>query len=200
MQEVRFILIKEIGLNKSLNYSMVIKTERLKLQELNEADLDDMFQLHSNEAVARYNTIGIPMDREITRTILAPLLAQSDNKTDFSWTIRDQHTNIFLGEIGYSLAPQRYRLASMHYSLLPRYWGKGYATEAASGLIKYCFEELNLHRIEAGCAVDNLASIRVLEKLGMHREGRKRKVLPLQSGWSDNYEFAILQEDFKKLS
>lgn len=179
---------------------MPIATERLKLLELNEADLNDMFLLHSNEAVARYNTIGIPLDREITRKILAPLMEASDNKTDFSWTIRDQHTNTFLGEIGYALAPERYRLASLHYSLLPEYWGKGYATEAALGLLKYCFEELNLHRIEAGCAVDNLASIRVLEKLGMQREGRKRKVLPLQSGWSDNYEFAILEEDFKRLS
>lgn len=178
---------------------MLIETERLKLLDLTQADLDDMFLLHSDEAVARYNTIGIPMDREITRKILAPLLEQTnnENKDDYSWTIRDKHTDAFLGEIGISLAPARYQLATLHYSLLPEYWGNGFATEAAIGLIKYCFEELDLHRIEAGCAVDNLASIRVLEKLGMQQEGRKRKVLPLKEGWSDNYEFAILKEDFK---
>ncbi|MCW5517785.1 GNAT family N-acetyltransferase [Muriicola sp. Z0-33] len=178
---------------------MIIKTERLNLLTLSQDDLHDMYLLHSNEEVAKFNTIGIPMDIDITRKVIAPLLEETDdnNKTDFSWTIRDQHTNTFMGELGFSLAPPRYRLATLHYSILPRYWGKGYATEAALGLIKYCFEELNLHRIEAGCAVDNLASIRVLEKLGMQREGRKRKVLPLQSGWSDNYEFAILKEDFE---
>jgi RimJ/RimL family protein N-acetyltransferase len=51
--------------------------------------------------------------------------------------------------------------------------------------------------MEAGCAVENYASIRVLEKVGMQKEGRRRKVLPLQNGWSDNFEFAILDGDFK---
>lgn len=177
---------------------MEIKTERLKLIDLKAADVEDIFRLHSSEEVARYNTIGIPLDSEVTRKILAPLLEQPDNKgkNDYSWTIRNKTNNAFLGEIGISLAPERYRLATLHYSLLPEFWGHGYATEAAFSLIGYCFRELDLHRIEAGCAVDNLASIRVLEKLGMHREGRKRKVLPLKDGWSDNFEFAILEEDF----
>lgn len=177
---------------------MVIETERLKLTALSETDVQDIFRLHSCEEVAKYNTIGIPRDIEVTRNILAPHLEQPNGKekNDYSWTIRNKDTGKFLGEIGFTLAPERYRRATLHYSLLPEYWDKGFATEAAISLIKYCFKELNLHRIEAGCAVDNLASIHVLEKLGMQREGRKRKVLPLKDGWSDNFEFAILEEDF----
>ena len=176
---------------------MEIVTKRLQLIELTENDLEDMFRLHSSEAVAKYNTIGIPSDIEITRKILAPMFQNSNkgNRTDYSLIIRIRNSNTFIGEIGFSLAPERYRLATLHYSLLPEYWGKGYATEAAFAVIKYCFESLELHRIEAGCAVDNLASIRVLEKLGMQREGHKRKVLPLKTGWSDNFEYAILEED-----
>ena len=176
---------------------MEIQTERLRLLELIAADVQDIYILHSCEEVARYNTIGVPADIDITRKILSPLLEPDENqdKTDYSWTIRLRESNKFIGEIGISLAPERYRLATLHYSLLPQYWGNGFATEAALALIKYCFNKLKLHRIEAGCAVNNLASIRVLEKLGMRREGRKRKVLPLQDGWSDNFEFAILEED-----
>ena len=51
-----------------------------------------------------------------------------------------------------------------------------------------------LHRIEA-VAVTNTASIRVLEKAGMVREGRHRKILPLASGWTDNYSYAVLDEN-----
>jgi RimJ/RimL family protein N-acetyltransferase len=51
--------------------------------------------------------------------------------------------------------------------------------------------------MEAGCAADNIGSIRTLEKVGMVKEGRKRKVLPLKSGWSDTFEYAILESDFK---
>jgi hypothetical protein len=52
-----------------------------------------------------------------------------------------------------------------------------------------------LHRIKAGCAVENIASIKVLEKVGMIREGRGRQLLPLKSSWSDNFQYAILETD-----
>jgi len=54
--------------------------------------------------------------------------------------------------------------------------------------LDFGFNTLKLHRIEAGCAVNNLGSIKVLEKVGMLYEGRERKTLPLKSGWSDNFE------------
>ncbi|MEX0287668.1 MAG: GNAT family N-acetyltransferase [Flavobacteriaceae bacterium] len=177
---------------------MNIDTARLKMVPLSSEDVEDIFQLHSEEEVARYNTIGIPENTEVTRKVLEPLLAtvKEEERTAFSWTIRLKEEGEFIGEIGFSLAPARYKLATIHYSILPKFWGKGYATEAVKALLKFCFEGLGLHRIEAGCAIENLASIRVLEKVGMRQEGRKRKVLPLKDGWSDNFEFAILKEDY----
>jgi RimJ/RimL family protein N-acetyltransferase len=65
-------------------------------------------------------------------------------------------------------------------------------------LINFGFNDLKLHRIEAGCAVENIGSLKVLEKVGIQREGHKRKVLPLKNGWSDNYEYAILETDERK--
>ncbi len=70
------------------------------------------------------------------------------------------------------------------------------ATEALERIIQFGFEDLKLHRIEAGCAVNNIASYKVMEKCGMIREAHRRKLLPLKSGWSDNYEYAILEEDY----
>jgi ribosomal-protein-alanine N-acetyltransferase len=58
---------------------------------------------------------------------------------------------------------------------------------------------LKLHRIEAGCAVGNFASIRVLEKVGMTNEGRKREILPIRGKWIDNYFYSILENEFKNL-
>ena len=65
-------------------------------------------------------------------------------------------------------------------------------------MVHYAFTELNLHRIQAGCAVANAASIKVLEKVGFTKEGRRRQILPLSSGWSDNFEYAILETDKRK--
>ena len=66
-------------------------------------------------------------------------------------------------------------------------------------MVDFGFGELKLHRIQAGCAVENLSSIKVLEKNGFRYEGRRRKILPLKSGWVDNYEYAILETDERKL-
>ena len=57
---------------------------------------------------------------------------------------------------------------------------------------------MKLYRIEAGCAVENIGSISVLEKFGMIREAHTRKLLPLKTGWSDNYRYAILSTDKRK--
>jgi ribosomal-protein-alanine N-acetyltransferase len=76
------------------------------------------------------------------------------------------------------------------------YWGKGYITEAASMVLDFGFRKLLLHRIEAGVAIDNVASIKVLEKIGMHNEGIRRKILPIRGEWKDNFHYALLEEDF----
>lgn len=86
-------------------------------------------------------------------------------------------------------------MAEVWYKIHPNYWNKGIATEVLTKMVHYAFTELNLHRIQAGCAVANVASIKVLEKVGFIREGRRRQILPLTAGWSDNFEYAILETD-----
>ncbi|MEL6534302.1 MAG: GNAT family protein [Bacteroidota bacterium] len=96
---------------------------------------------------------------------------------------------------GITVGLARYRKADLFYNIAPTQWGHGYATEALRRVLAFGFDTLQLHRIEAGAAVDNLASLRVMEKAGMIREGRHRKILPIPSGWSDNYSYAILEND-----
>lgn len=57
------------------------------------------------------------------------------------------------------------------------------------------FEELNLHKIEAGTNTDNFQSIRVLEKIGMYREGLRRKIVPMHGQWKDGYLYGIVEDD-----
>lgn len=60
--------------------------------------------------------------------------------------------------------------------------------------MKFGFERLLLHRIEAGVATENIASIR--EKIGMQNEGIRRKTLPIRGEWKDNFHYAVLEDDF----
>jgi len=91
-----------------------------------------------------------------------------------------------------------YKNAEIWFKLHSKYWNKGFATEAVNRVLHFSFIDLKLHRIEAGCAVENIASRRVLEKVGMIKEGHCRKLLPIRGQWVDNFEFAILDTDFDK--
>ena len=175
-----------------------METERLLLQELT---LDDIGNLHSKNSikeVAEFNTIGIPKNIEKTAEIYSSILADRTNKVRsmYTWVIKLKGSNTFIGEIGLYLAPKRFRMGEIHYSLLPNYWGNGFARESVKKVIMYSFDELKLHRIEAGVATENLKSIKLLEGLGMTNEGIRRKILPIRGEWKDNYHFAILDEDW----
>ena len=101
----------------------------------------------------------------------------------------------FIGLAGMPLSADKYRLGEIYYKLLPKHWGKGYATEVAKTLIIFGFAQLNLHRIEAGAAIDNYRSINVLEKAGMTREGIGRKILPIRGVWKDACYYVIVEDD-----
>ena len=77
------------------------------------------------------------------------------------------------------------------------YQGHGYATEAARALLQYGFEALHLHRIIATCQPENVASWRVMEKLGMRREAHFRKCIRRPDDrWWDEYFYALLEEEW----
>lgn len=175
-----------------------IQTERLFISPLTATDIDAMHELHCHEAVAKYNTIGIPKDRQQTLQLLSPVLESMGrrNPTQIAWTIREAMSGEFVGELGIRLAATRFQMGEIYYNLIPTKWGKGYGIESCKALLQFAFNILDLHRIEAGVAVENTRSIRLLEHLGMTQEGRKRKILPLRTGWSDNFMYAILKEEF----
>jgi ribosomal-protein-alanine N-acetyltransferase len=86
------------------------------------------------------------------------------------------------------------------YVLDRRHWGHGYATEAIRALVDFGFGRLALHRIWATCDVDNHASARVLDKLGMRREGHLRQSVRRKGEWRDSYLYAILQPEWRDAS
>jgi RimJ/RimL family protein N-acetyltransferase len=79
----------------------------------------------------------------------------------------------------------------------PRFHRQGFATEAATALLRYGFETLALHRIIATCQPENVASWRVMEKVGLRREAHFRQCIPVDDAtWWDEYFYALLEEDW----
>ncbi|WP_315122426.1 GNAT family protein [uncultured Clostridium sp.] len=81
------------------------------------------------------------------------------------------------------------------YSLDKQYNGRGYTTEAVSLAIEFAFNELKLHRVDAGVMLSNIGSMRVLEKAGFHREGIEQKGVKINGKWEDHQIFAIISDN-----
>lgn len=179
-----------------MNAEVELNTARLKLRLITIEDLEVIHDLHSLPETDEYNTLGIPKDIEETKIVIAPWIRENDLEDIQSFTFAiETIKDGFVGLVGFKLGAKKYSMGEVWYKIHSDYWNLGYATESVKAIINYGFEELKLHRIEAGCAVDNLASIKVLEKVGMKREGRKRKVLPLKKGWTDGFDYSILKSE-----
>ena len=177
--------------------AIILKTERLILRPITLLDLDYIHELHSLKETDEFNTLGIPEDIEETKLLLEKWVFENNKAlpTNFSFVVGLNTGNQSIGLIGINLGKVKYKNAEVWFKFHNDHWNKGYGTESLNEILRFGFNDLNLHRIEAGCAVGNIGSIKVLEKAGMIREAHTRKLLPLKSGWSDNYGYAILSTD-----
>lgn len=177
---------------------MTLQTERLRIRELIAADIPNIHQLLCLPETDEFNTLGIPDNLQTTESLVNGwLTAQTENpRNNYVWCIQNAHDKNFIGLIALTPGKPHYKTAEVWYKIHVNHYNNGYTTEALNSLLAFAFNHLKLHRIEAGCAVENIASYKVLEKAGMKREGIKRKKLPVRGKWLDNYFYAILEEDF----
>lgn len=177
-----------------------LKTDRLHLRPVSESDFDNIYNLQRLDETSKFNTSKIPENINETKATVENWILENNKaqtkKHTFAIDLIDDKK--FIGLIGINLGKEHYRNAEVWFQFDYRFWNKGFATESLRKIIEFGFEDLKLHRIEAGCAVDNIGSFNVLEKVGMTREAHTRQLLPLKSGWSDNYGYAILSSDERK--
>ena len=87
--------------------------------------------------------------------------------------------------------------ADIGWVLAPEHQGQGYGTEAVEALLAICFEQLGVRRVTAGCFTANEPSWRLMERLGMRREGHTlRDGLHRDRGWLDGFEYGLLAEEW----
>jgi RimJ/RimL family protein N-acetyltransferase len=177
-----------------------LKSERIKLRLIELSDLNSIHNLHSLPETDEFNALGIPKNIDETKSIIEPWIAENNLSEikNYTFAIEQNNNDKFIGILGLKLWSKKHRRGEIWYKIHSNYWRKGFATESVNLILDYGFKTLNLHRIQAGCAVDNIGSIKVLEKVGMIKEGRGRQLLPLKNGWSDNFEYSILETDVRK--
>jgi RimJ/RimL family protein N-acetyltransferase len=146
-----------------------VETARLRLRMFSPDDLDDFAALIADAEVMRYVGSGLPNSREEAERTLRSIITHWDIHGFGRWAIVDKHSGAF---IGYGGLRSMMGTPEVVYHFTPARWGRGLATEAAGASLRYGFEEHGFDRILAIAKPENLKSIRVMEKLGLHFEKR----------------------------
>jgi ribosomal-protein-alanine N-acetyltransferase len=178
-------------------YPVVLEGSRTRLREFQPDDLDPMTAYASDPEVMGWINTGQTFDREFERKFLADLLriAQESHRSEYSLAMVISESGEMIGAGRITIEDREHRRGDIGYVVRRNRWGHGYATEAASLLVRFGFDELDLHRISAVTHPDNRASARVLEKIGMKLEGRIRDHMRTQHGWRDSLLYAIVKHD-----
>lgn len=114
----------------------------------------------------------------------------------FAFGIFLKETDRLIGDISiFDVRRGPLQKAILGYSMDKDHNGKGYMGEAVPLILNYSFDELKLHRVEAGARTDNAGSIRTLQKAGFQEEGISRKFMKINGEWHDHATFAILADD-----
>jgi ribosomal-protein-alanine N-acetyltransferase len=153
------------------NDSIHIETERLLIREIMLADEQGMWELDRDEEVHKYLD-NHPFEKiEQTRELIANIRKQYIEIGIGRWAIIKKDSTEFVGWTGFKLMKEsinhHVNYYDFGYRLVKRFWGQGFATEAGKAALKYGMEALQLKDIYGMTDPDNLASRKVLEKIGM---------------------------------
>ena len=173
-----------------------IETERLLLRKITLNDASDMFDYASNPEVSEYTMWSTHTSIEDTKYFLKSLTKMYKRRELVDWGIVHKAEKKFIGTCGYVEWSMTHSRAEIGYAISARYWREGYMSEAVNAIIEFGFREMLLNRIVGRCEVNNIASARVMEKVGMQLEGILRQQLFVKGRYWDLKIYSILREEF----
>ncbi|MGW5365317.1 GNAT family N-acetyltransferase [Actinopolymorpha pittospori] len=168
-----------------------ISTERLVLRDFRTTDEQAVHEFASDPAVCRHTDWG-PNSPDDTRLFIREAVdeAASPNRDSFTLAMSMNPSGVVVGSCSVWVESASHRRAGLGFVVAPAHQGRGYASEAGKALLDFAFEVMGVQRVEATCRPGNLASARVLTKLGMRREGLLRSHLLIRGRQEDSVLFA----------
>jgi RimJ/RimL family protein N-acetyltransferase len=168
----------------------VTKGPRLALARFCEGDVEAVRRFASDPEVCRYTGWG-PNTLDETRAFVAEAVQRHSYRYDLA-VLRDGEV---IGSASVWTTVPEHRAGELGYTIRRDCWGHGHATEVARLLVELGFDQLGLERLAATCDPDNAASVRVLEKAGLRREGLLRGLYLVRGRRRDRLVFGLLRTD-----
>lgn len=152
---------------------IIIETERTLIREFEISDLDKLSEIYSDINVMRFIATGIVLNKEQTSKLLVHWINEYYKKFGYGiWAVVSKESAELIGQCGFNNLPGGIGV-EIAYLLSENNWNKGLATEISFATLNYGFDILGFKKIYALCYPKNIASINVLNKIGMIPEGHK---------------------------
>jgi ribosomal-protein-alanine N-acetyltransferase len=182
-----------------MTFSIVVPQivlSNITMRPLELADSHQMFDYASDPEVTRHVTWETHHTEDDSLIFLRDIIHGYERGDTFVWGIIWNDTNALVGTIALHHWSPKDQVAELGYALGRRYWGNGIATMAAGAILDFGFSSLNLNRIYALCHIQNARSARVLEKIGMQKEGELREYYKVKGDLWTVWIYAILARDW----
>ena len=183
-------------LHRRFSNPPTLESDRLILRKISVSDAEDMFAYSQREDVTRYLLWDPHPDVIYTEHYIRYLQGRYEVGDFYDFALVLRTTGKMIGTVGFTSFDLPNSGAEIGYVISPEYQGCGYATEAVKRILAYGFEECGLVRISAICMKGNLASLRVMEKCGMKREGVLRSAVYAKGEMKDVHLSAIIDRDY----
>lgn len=175
---------------------MMIATERLVLRRFRASDAETLAAYRSSPQVARYQSWDAPVSMAAAREFVAAMAAgHPDEPGWFQYALERAEDKAHIGDVAVHLQENRMQ-AEIGYTLAPAYQGQGFAGEAVRALLDHLFKVRGLHKVSAECDARNVASARLLERIGFTREGLLRAHTWIKGEWTDDAHYGLLAEEW----
>ncbi|MEM8862185.1 MAG: GNAT family protein [Chloroflexota bacterium] len=175
-----------------------IETERLLLRPYTFDDVDDVYAYAKDPEWGEYLPVPSPYKRQDAEYFVA-LHQLKDRNLKNQWAI--QLNGTVVGGIDLNFVRDDHAIAEFHWSIGKEYWGQGIMTEAGLALRDLAFQSVpSLNRIQSHAAIGNIGSWRVMEKVGLSREGVLKQSWKARDGWFDMVWYALLRPEWEQLT
>jgi len=175
-----------------------LTSSRLLLREIRTSDSTFLFKHLSDNEVCRYLYDAEPYTTIDEAKSLIEVFINPEGKTLNRWIIVEKKSGEPIGTCGFASWDKDNNIADIGYDLNPAYWNIGYMTEALTEAITSGFDNMSLNRIEAVISLENVASIKLIEKLGFKREGIMRDRHLYKGEYYDHYLYSHLARDWNR--
>lgn len=174
----------------------MLKGEKVNLRAVEREDLDLLSEWFNNpEFVGEYQDFPIQTPKHLLEKYV---FEPKSPELEWKHFIIEKKDGAGVGWIAHYISSPNFGWMEIGYAIIPNERGKGYGTEAIELMVDYLFLMKDIVRIQAVVNVDNLSSIKALEKAGFKREGRLRKALWVRGVWKDAYIYSILREEWRE--